>query len=116
MLQISSLTSFSKHLLTIGVRAMGRQSFKHVTFLFFGTGTMTDVFKQEGTIPVEGERLNMSVNTPASCIVHALITRPGMPSAPAAFRMSVRLNTLCTSASAMTGRVCGGQSTLRSEI
>ncbi len=42
--QMCSLTSFSKHLLKMGVRATGLQSFKHVIFFFFGMGTMVDFF------------------------------------------------------------------------
>ncbi len=40
--QMCSLTSFSKHLLKMGVRATGLQSFKHVILFFFGMGTMMD--------------------------------------------------------------------------
>ncbi len=40
--QMCSLTSFSKHLLKMGVRATGLQSFKHVILFFFGMGTMVD--------------------------------------------------------------------------
>ncbi len=36
--QMWSLTSFSKHLLKMGVRAMGLQSFKHVIFIFIRYG------------------------------------------------------------------------------
>ncbi len=42
--QMCSLTSFSKHLLKMGVRATGLQSFKHVILFFFGMGTMVDFF------------------------------------------------------------------------
>ncbi len=40
--QMLSLMSFSKHLLKMGVRAMGLQSFKHMILFFFGMGTMVD--------------------------------------------------------------------------
>ncbi len=48
--QMQSLMSFSKHLLKMGVRATGLQSFKHLNHLnqasfklfFFGMGTMLD--------------------------------------------------------------------------
>ncbi len=42
--QMCSLTSFSKHLLKMGVRATGLQSFKHVILFFFAMGTMVDFF------------------------------------------------------------------------
>ncbi len=42
--QMRSLTSFSKHLLKMGVRATGLQSFKHVILFFLGIGTMVDFF------------------------------------------------------------------------
>ncbi len=47
--QMLSLTSFSKHLQKLGVRAMSLQSFKHVILFFFGMGTMVDFFKHAGT-------------------------------------------------------------------
>ncbi len=40
--QMWSQMSFSKHLLKMGVRAMGLQSFKHVILFFLGMGTMVD--------------------------------------------------------------------------
>ncbi len=76
----------------MGVRATGRQSFKHVVLAVFGIGTMVDVLKHEGTTDKERERLKMSVKTPTSWCAHALSTRPGMPSGPAAFRMFNRRN------------------------
>ncbi len=42
--QMWSLMSFSKHLLKMGVRATGLQSFKHVILFFLGMGTMVDFF------------------------------------------------------------------------
>ncbi len=46
--QMCSLTSFSKHLLKMGVRATGLQSFKHVILFFYGMGTMVDFFEACG--------------------------------------------------------------------
>ncbi len=43
--QMQSLMSFSKHLLKMGVRAMGLQTFKHVVLFLFGMGTMVDFFE-----------------------------------------------------------------------
>ncbi len=81
------MTSFSKHLLKMGVRATGLQSFKHVILFFFGMGTMVDFFKHEGTTDRERDRLKMSVKTTASWNAHALSTRPGIPSGPTVLRM-----------------------------
>ncbi len=105
--QMCSLTSFSKHLLKMGVRAMGLQSFKHVILFFFGMGTMVDFFKHKGTTDRERDRLKIpvkSVKTPASWKAHALSTRPGIPSGPTALRMFTRLKDRVTSA---TERVSG---------
>ena len=57
-----------------------------------------DIFRQVGTADWDWERLNMSVNTPASGSEHALRTRLGMPSGPAALQGLTRLNVLLTSA------------------
>ncbi len=49
------------------------------------------------------------VKTPASWKVHALSTRPGMPSGPTALRMFTRLKDRVTSATEReSGRVLGG--------
>ncbi len=96
--QMWSLMSFSKHLLKIGVRAMGLQSFKHVILFFFGMGTMVDFLKHEGTTDRERDRLKMSVKTPVSWNAHARSTRPGMPSGPTALRMFTCLKDQVTSA------------------
>ncbi len=96
--QMCSLTSFSKHLLKMGVRATGLQSFKHVILFFLGMGTMVDFLKHEGTTDRERERLKMSVKTPSSWKAHALSTRHGMPSGPTALWMFTRLKDLVTSA------------------
>ncbi len=59
---------------------------------------MMDFLKHEGTTDREGERLKMSVKTPASWNAHARSTRPGIPSGPMAFRMFTRLKDRVTSA------------------
>ncbi len=89
---------FSKHLLKMGIRATGLQSFKHVILFFFGIGTMVDFLKHEGTTDRERERLKMSVKILASWNVHTLSTRPGMSSGPTALRMFTRLKDRDTSA------------------
>ncbi len=96
--QMWSLMSLSKHLLKMGVRATGLQSFKNVILFFFGMGTMVDFLKHEGTTDREKDRLKMSVKSPSSWNVHARSTRPGMPSGPTAFRMFTRLKDQVTSA------------------
>ncbi len=96
--QMWSLMSLSKHLLKMGVRATGLQSFKNVILFFFGMGTMVDFLKHEGTTDREKDRLKMSVKTPSSWNVHARSTWPGMPSGPTAFWMFTRLKDRVTSA------------------
>ncbi len=81
--QMCSLTSFSKHLLKMGVRATGLQSFKHVILFFFGMGTMVDFLKHEGTTDRERDRLKS--------------TRPEMPSGPTAFWIFTRRKDRVTS-------------------
>lgn len=51
------LTSFSNHLLTMGVRATGWQSFRDVRVKDLGTGTMLAILKQAGTTDMDRERL-----------------------------------------------------------
>ncbi len=57
-----------------------------------------DFLKHEGTTDRERDRLKMSVKTQASWKVHALSTRPGMPSGPTVLRMFTRLKDRVTSA------------------
>ncbi len=55
-----------KHLLMMGVRATGCQSFRQEALSVFCLGTMVDVLKNWGTKGRERERLELSVKTPAS--------------------------------------------------
>ena len=59
---------------------------------------MVALLKHVGTADRDRDRLNMSVNTPASWSAHALSARLGMPPGPAALRGLTRLNVLLTSA------------------
>ena len=63
---MKSLTSLSKHLLMMKVRATGCQSFRVLTQADIGTGIMVVSLKHAGTTESERERVKMSVNTPAS--------------------------------------------------
>ena len=65
-----------------------------VTFNFLGTGTIVDILQQVGTTVWNRERLNMSVNTPASWSAHALRTQIGMPSGTGSLARVNRLKCL----------------------
>ena len=47
-------------------------------YAFLGTGTMVDILNQVGKADGDRERLNMSINTPASWSAHALRMQLGM--------------------------------------
>jgi hypothetical protein len=46
-----------------------------ITFAFLSTGTMVAILKHVGTADWDRERLNISINTPASWSAHALRMR-----------------------------------------
>ena len=78
------MTSLSKHFMATDVSAMGRKSFRQVTFMFLGTGTMVVCLKHVGITDSNRERLKMSVKTVASWSAHAWSTCSGNLSGPAA--------------------------------
>ena len=78
------MTSLSKHFMATDVSATGRLSFRQVTLVFLGTGTMVVCLKHVGITDSDRERLKMSVKTLASWSAHARSTSPGNPSDPAA--------------------------------
>ena len=78
------MTSLSKPFMAIDVSDMGQLSFRQVTLVFLGTGTMVVCLKHVGITDSDRERLTMSVKTLASWSVHARSTRSGNPSGPAA--------------------------------
>jgi hypothetical protein len=78
------MTSLSKHFMATDVSATGRESFRKVTLVFLGTGTMVACLKNVGTTDSDRERLEMSVKTLASWSAHIRSTHPGNPSGPAA--------------------------------
>jgi hypothetical protein len=59
---------------------------------------MVAILKHVGTTVWDTERLNISVNTPASWSAHAPRMELGIPSGPAVLRVLTRLNVLLTSA------------------
>ena len=61
----------------LNVSATGRWSFKQVTLVFLGTGTMVVCVKHVGITDSDRERLKMSL---ASWSAHARSTHPGNPS------------------------------------
>ena len=69
-----------------------------VTLAFLGTGTMLAILKHVGTADWDRDRLNMSINKPASWSAHALRTRLEMPSGPPALQGLKHLNAFLTSA------------------
>ena len=72
-------------------------SIEHTTF-HMKTGTMVALLKHVGTADWYRERLNMSINTPASRSADALRTQLRMPSELAVLRGLTCLNILPTSA------------------
>lgn len=65
------MTSFSKHFMMMGIRAMGRQSFKHNTGDFFGTGMMVADLRHSGTTVWCRDVLMMSVKTSLTWFAHS---------------------------------------------
>ena len=77
------MTSFSKHFMATDVSGTGRNSFRRVTLMFLGTGTMVVCLKHVGITDSDMDRLKMSMKTLASWSAHAHSTHPGNPSGPA---------------------------------
>ena len=78
------MTSFSKHFMAAHVSVAGQKSFRLVTLVFLGTGTMVVCLKHVGITDSDRERLKMSVKALASLSAPAQNTRPCNPSGPAA--------------------------------
>ena len=78
------MTNLSKHFMATDVSATGRKSFRQVTLVFLGTGTMVVCLKHVGITDSNRKRLEMSVKTLASWSAQARSIRPGKLSCPAA--------------------------------
>jgi hypothetical protein len=63
---VSHDTSLSKHFMATDVCITGWSSFRQVTLVFLGTGTMVVCLKHVGITDADRERLKMSVKTLAS--------------------------------------------------
>lgn len=84
LLVMCASTSRSKHFIIMGVRAIGRKSFRDLTADCLGSRTIVSDLRQVRTVACTWEILNREVNTVLSSPAQCFRTRLGTTSSPKA--------------------------------